>query len=445
MQAVLTAPTAFDPASRLHSFARGRDYMMRSEKRQHHGPSAGKPEGNRPPKRRRKRAGFFYKLLTLILLLTIWPVGLLLLWRRRLRWGALTKLLTSIVTLAACVILIGFALTVNTGNAQYTAIQDKVNSYLDAAADWTVNAAAVVADHAEQVYDSASNLGEALWEYAKPEIANAIDDGLILTHRVRVGVEGLIERFHGEPAETQPAASPEAEASASPAPDGSAAAAATASPTPRPTVEVRVNEGDERSPIYIPQATPELASGQAVTAGTLLRSDVLDADALPSASPTPEPTPAITEFEVKPAAEAIVYYNQGSGKYYHMTPQCGSMKTADEHTLADTAKSNVQACNVCNTPDKALLEEKYIVWIDENSLAHLSDACSAFEGAWKLTTADEAIETGLEACSVCHADLYLAQLADGVQIDVVAPAATAASGTTTIAAPTLNITPEPTP
>ena len=287
MQAVLTTPAAFHPASRLHAFARGRDYMMRSEKRQRQISPAGKPGGNRPPKRRRKRAGFFYKLLTLILLLTIWPVGLLLLWRRRLRWGALTKLLTSIVTLAACVILIGFALTVNTGNASYTAVQDKVNGFLDSAADWTVDAAAVVADHAEQAYDGAVDLGDALWEYAKPRMANAIDSGLVLTQRVRNGVESLVDRFHSDPIETEPSDSPEAEASASPAPDGSVAASATASPTPRPTVEVRVNEGDEHIPIYIPQTTPELASGQAVASGMLLRSDVLDAQALPSASPTP--------------------------------------------------------------------------------------------------------------------------------------------------------------
>ena len=67
----------------LQAFARGRDYMMRSEKRPGHGPSAGNAGGKRPPKRRRRRAGFFYKLVTMLLLLIIWPLGLLLLWRRR--------------------------------------------------------------------------------------------------------------------------------------------------------------------------------------------------------------------------------------------------------------------------------------------------------------------------------------------------------------------------
>ena len=441
MQAVHTTPTAFDPASRLHGFARGRDYMMRSEKRPGHGPSAGNSGGSRPPKRRRKRAGFFYKLFTLLLLLTVWPLGLLLLWRRRLRWGTLTKLLASIVTLAACIILIGFALTVNTGNAQYTAVQDKVNGFLDTAADWAVEAAAVVADRAELVYEDASNLGGALWERAKPELANAIDSGLILTHRARTGVEALIERLR--PAPTEADTSPEAGSSASPAPEDSASAASTASPTasptPRPTVEVQVNEGDASIPIYIPETTPEIGSGQTVTAGLLLRSGVLDAGALPTAKPTPEPTPEITEFEVKPAAQAVVYYNQGSGKYYHMTTQCGSMKTADAHTLGETVDSNVEFCNVCNTPDKALLKEKYIVWTDESGVAHLSDECAAFEGTWNLCSAASAVQSGLERCAVCGADRYLDLLIAGGQPIMIEPRASAEP--TATVKPTATVTP----
>ena len=445
MQAVLTTPTAFDPASRLHGFARGHDYMMRSEKRPGHGPSTGNNSGKRPPKRRRRRAGFFYKLLTLLLLLTIWPVGLLLLWRRRLRWGALTKLLTSIVTLAACIVLIGFALTVNTGNARYTAVQDKVNGFLDTAADWVVEASGVVADRAELVFEDARNLGDALWEKAKPELANAIDSGIVLTQRAKTGVEQLIERLTGD--STDATATPEIEASASPAPEDSAAPAGSpsASPTPRPTVELRVNEGDESIPIYIPETTPETGSGEAVAAGTLLRSGVLNAGALPTASSTPEPTPEITEFEVKPAAEAIVYYNQGSGKYYHMTTQCGSMKTADKHTLGETAESNVQACNVCNTPDKALLDEEYIVWTDADATAHLSDTCAAFEGAWSLISAESAIEDGLEGCTDCGADRYLALIAAGKQPIVVDPAATVEPTATAEPTAAPSATPSPTP
>ena len=66
---------------------------------------------------------------------------------------------------------------------------------------WVVEASGVVADRAELVCEDAINLGDALWEKAKPELANAIDSGLILTHRARTGVEALIERLRPEPAE----------------------------------------------------------------------------------------------------------------------------------------------------------------------------------------------------------------------------------------------------
>ena len=174
MQEVLHA-NGFNPASRIH-FAHGRDYMMRSEKRggsgSSHRPSSA--PGRRPP-RRRKRAGFFYKLMTVLLLLVLWPVGLMLLWRRKLRWGVATKLLASIVTLAACVVLIGFALTVNTGNERYTAMQDSVNSFLDTAADALIDAGGVVGEKAVQVWDGASDFAEALWDGGKIHLANGID------------------------------------------------------------------------------------------------------------------------------------------------------------------------------------------------------------------------------------------------------------------------------
>ncbi|MGN1005769.1 MAG: hypothetical protein ACI4O8_04565, partial [Aristaeellaceae bacterium] len=313
MQAVLSTPQA-RRMELLQAFARGRDYMMRSEKRPGHGPSAGNAGGKRPPKRRRRRAGFFYKLVTMLLLLIIWPLGLLLLWRRRLRWGALTKLLTSIVTLAASIILIGFALTVNTGNPAYTAAQDRINGYLDVAADWVVNAADVAADRAELVYEGAQDLGAALWEKAKPEIANTIDSGLILAHKARTQFESLTERFRSDEVAPDPSASssPGVAAGSTPLSNTTATAAATPSATPRPTVEVYVNAGDASLPIYIPEDVPQADEGETIAAGMLMRSGALDAGALPTARPTPEPTPENTVFEVKPAAEAIVYYNEGS-------------------------------------------------------------------------------------------------------------------------------------
>ena len=89
----------------LQLFARrgGRNYMMRSEKR----PSYNRPEQERRPKRRRKRYG--YIILTLLVSILLWPVGLFLIWNRRLRCGVGGKLLWSIATLAVfCGLILRF-------------------------------------------------------------------------------------------------------------------------------------------------------------------------------------------------------------------------------------------------------------------------------------------------------------------------------------------------
>ena len=100
MQAVFDS--AVMPRERVF-FARrrGRDYMMRSEKRDGYRYGGSSSNGKKPKKRR--RAGFFYIFFTLILSILFWPIGMILMWRRRLRWKLTTKLLTSIVTLALCV------------------------------------------------------------------------------------------------------------------------------------------------------------------------------------------------------------------------------------------------------------------------------------------------------------------------------------------------------
>ncbi len=375
----------------LAHLASGRDYMMRSEKRGRSsgstpsGSSGNKPK--RPPKRRRRRAGFFYKLFTMLLLLVLWPVGLLLLWRRKLRWSAGTKLLTSVVTLGACIILLGFALTVNTGNAAYTAFQDKANNYLDVAADALVDFSDVAIEKAGVVYDGATNLADALWTAVRGDVADGVEQAAHLGGEARAWIEGFIEGLTSDKETDAP------DAEVTPAPED---AAATSAPDIQPDQQ-----------------------GASLTEGILSREgDILEATMPPlqTAEPTPEPTPEVLEFAVKSAANAIVYYNQGSGKCYHMAPACGSMKTADEHLFGDTLGSTVRQCSICGTPDKAILDEKYIVWTDGSNTAHLSDECGAFTGDWNIIPAAQAKSQSLSACAICGADRYIDAVAAGKDV-----------------------------
>ena len=420
MQAVFNSSMEF-PFARLMNFA-GRDYMMRSEKRRRSGGSSA-PNGapkKRPPRRRRKRAGFFYKLIMMILLLVLWPFGLLMLWQRKVRWGAGTKLLTSVVTLGASIVLIGFALTVNTGNADYTAMQDKANNYLDIAADALIEASDVVIEKSAVVSESGNALCDAAWAYVREDAYDGVAYLAKLGGQARVKIVELIESIGVE----SPAPEAATEASAEPAGD-SATPAATLKPmaTPEPSPEVTLNAASSELPIYEPEASPSAAAGISIGSGILTREGDMSEATLPpivTPTPSPEPTPENLNFSVKDAAEAVVYFNDG-GKCYHMAPQCGTMTNAQKHSFGDTLNSAVRRCTLCSTPDKTILDEEFIVWTDGSSIAHLSDDCEAFTGGWNIITARQANEKGLKACESCEADRYLKAIADGKSVTIAAP------------------------
>ena len=410
-------------------FAR-RSYMVRSEKRRRPNPQHGSEQsGGRPPRKRRPRAGFFYKLLTILLLLVLWPIGMILLWRRKLRWSALTKVFTTIITLMACILLIGTALTVRTDNPYLTAAQDSVTGFLDAAADSVVDLSMTLGERVQLSLEALDQLNLLYREQNLTMMADAIDRGVALAQEVRGNVSEFVAGLSQQP-ETTEAPADEIE---TPAPDGETDAEPTAgteapedaedvetedepeaAPTSVPAAEITVVYEDEEIPVYIPQSTPDPEAGTMVIGGMLSRAGILDEDALPD--PTPEPTPESYSFAVKPAGEAIVFFNIGSGKFYHMTNVCGSMKDADTHTFAETAVNIHRPCERCTPPDKALLDETYIVWLDESETAHLSDECAAFEGTWNIVSAAAANEAGYTGCAACDADRYLEVLANGQDV-----------------------------
>lgn len=368
----------------------------------------------------------------LLLLLTLWPIGLMLLWRRKLRWSVATKLLTSIVTLAACIVLIGFALTVNTQNPDYTRIQDNVNNFLDQSADTLIHLGGIVRERSEVALQGAEELAAVIREQESLRLADAIDWSVAQGNHLRELTKGLFDSHSASEGE-QASATPTPESSVSPSPT------VAATPTPRPVVEVEVHSSDETLPVILPAASADASGGQPIVSGILSRLGALESGPLP----TPKPTPQPTEFTVKPAADAIVYYND-SGKYYHMTTVCGSMKSAHEHRFAEVVDSGHLPCNSCASPQKELLDEPYIVWVDDEHTAHLSDTCAQFHGKWQLMRAEDAIAANSTGCTTCGADNYLQALAAGRTIMVVAPTASAAPESTPVAESTATVEPSAT-
>ena len=464
--------TFFDRAERpdpVWYFARRKSgYMMRSEKRAKPGQSG----SGRHPSPKRKKAGFFYSLLTLLLSLILWPVGMILLWRRKLRWTVSTKLLTSIITLFVTFTVSGYLLTVPTDNVQVTKAQDTINDFLDNGAEYIADGYTAICDGAGRVSNSASDLGDALSRTAMVTMADAIDQGAELTSSAKETVGGWVENM------SKPTEAPTEEPAATDSPTATPTAEPTATPTAEPTPEV-TGEGD--LPLTVPDVTPDPESAQGIGNGTLSRAGefvevtpsptptaeptatpTVEPTEAPAASPevtaensvtpgasataevtaaptataestaTPEPTattqptasPEVPE-ELKPVApdQAIVYYTSNGG-WYHMAETCKSMSNAKPHLLTEALARGLKRCNTCAATEASVLELENAVWTDEASLFHLDPECASFAGRYGLLELDEALSEGFAPCADCRADAFMSACGRTLPTSSPAPTAT---------------------
>lgn len=82
------------------------------------------------------------------------------------------------------------------------------------------------------------------------------------------------------------------------------------------------------------------------------------------------------------------------------------MSNAPADTLENSIRSGYGRCGYCDPPATDILEQKDVVWCDENHVFHVSDECKDFAGQWSLLPMAEAREQGYTACTVCGADIY---------------------------------------
>ena len=148
MQAVLE-----QKQSGLVFFARrrNRDYMMRSEKRPNYNRAQFDPGRNRRPKKRR-RTSHAYLIFTFIISVLLWPLGLFLIWNRRMRCKAGGKLVWSLVTLILFSALIFALLTFPTRSEKFQAFQDDANDFFATVWADTRIVAETVADRTEDAW-----------------------------------------------------------------------------------------------------------------------------------------------------------------------------------------------------------------------------------------------------------------------------------------------------
>ena len=377
-------------------FKRGGNYMIRSAKRP--GLSSPSPRGGRPPKRH-----ILYKLLTILLLVLCWPVGLVMLWLRRpIRWSAAVKLLVSALSLALVFALLSVGLICDFSNPKLQNAQQKLNLAITAARDAVVNIVPSWRDFIGNAPKIAAVAGDQAIAKLQKAIAppSAVDRLLDADYN-----RTLIDRTTPTPAPTDTPA-PTA------TPDPSAASNA-ASGRPTPTAETTPYSDNTATPTPDPNAPTDTPTP------------------LPTATPTPTPRPTATpEPTIDPAlipplrsAGEITVYFSNNGKWYHATPDCGSVSDLPARTLAEAASMKKPACPYCkpNAPVSTdVLSVENAVYVTSDNYWHTNFGCESVRGAWSVVSLEDARSNpALKPCDACGAIYY----ADGL------PAANAATVT----------------
>ena len=482
---------------------RGSGYMMRSEKREG---GYGSPN-RRPP--RRKKAGFFYILITLLLSVILWPVGMVMLWQRKVRMTAGTKLVVSLLTLCLSVFLIVFALTVPLDNVEFTAFQDKANDWLDkTAADMAVAGDAAMKKTSE-TWQVIRDFSEASAAYSGAYAADVIDAGVEAAGKARAAIEDLFHRDDASPTPTEVPALTEA-------PEATRPTEATEAPETTETPEATKapeTEAPEAVDIRLPEATPAAADATDLSEGTLhangefepgtvdADTDVPAADATASLTEataillkpaTPLPTEAVSEapaeaatkapaqeaaeapeaeateeaaeaseaeavlwtpveeateapteeateapaeepveaateepaeepveapeqepaadYTVKPAGQATVYFFDNGSVGFHSGSNRHGMSDAPAHTLQEAFDMGKDPCQSCGMPDRNILDEAHVAWVDADEHIHTTDECPAFKGQWRLMALEKAVTAGYTPCEDCGANFYVDEI-----------------------------------
>lgn len=425
---------------RLQLFARrgGRNYMMRSEKR---------PSYNHvhKPKKYKRRTRVGYLLLTLLVSILVWPVGLFLIWNRRLRCTVGAKLLWSVVTLAISCGLVIALLTVPTGNAQFQRFQDDANDFIATVGTDAKLAWETFSDRAQDAFVNMKTVGCSTGNFLLNKLADGIDAGVDAASNVRSWVDGLLpdaqttepdadatetDAATTEPdaattetdaATTEPSAQPSEEATLPPVaavePDASAASVNE----PEATGEVSATQTPATDAGSDTGSTPArlAASGLALARAVLPASDTPapTASIEPSAQPTSavqtDSTPAassVADAEATPAASSVADAEAtpaaSSVADAEATPAASSVADA-EITPAPGAQATPQPtgdAQSTQSPQPTLKPAgQFTVYhTDGGSWYHTTANCSGMRGAQAYTLA-ESVADGFAPCSRCGA------------------------------------------
>ena len=405
-----------------------RQYMMRSEKRPDYRPHPGNNG-----KRRRPRRRIGYAIMTVILLILLWPVGLIPLWTRKLRWRATVKTLVMVAT--GVVFLTGFSylLTMPTQNDKILTAQNSVRdsmTFIAESVDRAARDSGAFQSNTSRIAAGTVNLGKKALLSAVPAAKSNFDaiyskGGKLFTVLSSAGLQGVKKALYDTGLAPTPSPSPTPVPTPSPTP--------TPTPTPEPSPPVEMVWRVPGDTLYHNDPTcGGIAGAEEITLAEALEEGLMPCEKCvlnsgETATASPEATPnAVIEQTAEPektaASPAATVAAKEASETSAATPEATanttntptpkkatSLITPSPNPSLDpspsaTIKVTTQA-TVAITAEPALPEVKklgdMLVWHTEGGrFYHLDEHCPGMSGATQYTLSSS-VEAGFKPCTRC--------------------------------------------
>ena len=406
----------------------GQGYMMRSQRRRGY--------GGTPPQRPKKSV--WYQVLTILMLIVFCPVGLIMLWRKRLKWKGGIKFLATLLSLAMLFLELGAALWYPFEDERIRAVQNNVSAVLEqameAGGELIEKTTGEAAENWNAFWNNGREIGAAAGNHALGLLLDAIASPSPVPTNVppmtltagqsSEDIPSLLHEPTATPT-TEPTATPTTEPTATPTtePTATPTAEPTTEPTATPTAEPTATPTTE--PTAAPEASANVLERPTPSASMLPTFDP-SASATPVPPVTPTPTPTATPVPT-PTAEPTIdpasiprlqapgemtVWHTSDGKYYHKESVCGSMSNAREHTLSSAIAAGKKACPYCHPVETKWAKEKEpTVFVGSDNYWHVRTGCESCTDTYTpMLLAEVRTSYQYAPCDACGSRYYV----DGV-------------------------------
>lgn len=413
-----------------------RQYMMRSEKRPGYRPQPGNFGGPNNGRKRRPR-NILYAIVTILLLIILWPVGLIPLWVRRLRWRSFVKATVTVATGIAFLTGLAFFLTVDTRSDMITMAQKSVQgsmTYISERMEYAAGHSDQYATSVSRIAASAASLSQKALLSAVPAAKKNMDalaasrdklTGLIFQSAVGGFKQALYDT--GLAPTPTPMPTPAITPTPSPSP--------TPAPTPEPSPPVEMvwfvfdemiyhndptcggRTGAEEIPLSAAKEMhlspcPEcvLSAGESAEPNvspepTATAMAVITQSTSPSATVAPTVSPAIGAKAVVSASPSAESPSPEASAFLPATPNAPTALAtpSPSPSLAPVATATPKP-TVAPTPIPLPSVEplgEMLVWHTTNGkFYHLDEHCPGMSGA-KQFTLQSSVDAGFKPCTRC--------------------------------------------